>query len=458
MMDIDDAVAPTNASTEVVPPSYRIPPEIIAKIIRRIIPPKIRHGHIMQERIRALHIATSICQYWRYAVLDHATLWSIVPIHRKALGKLYLERTGNAPLSIVFCADAQGACSAHQATVSLLPHMQRIKNVQFFASSQAINAIFSSLEQYGTPLEGIGLEIKPAPTSEAWMAVYDHLLKYASTLKALQLDAYEHRFTTDQFKQFPHLSRLEISGIHDLCDASQLLTSFPTLASIKFGLEAIAGHEEYHQLPDRIVPHPNLRHIHLQAGCYPIKTVLESLKLQSGVHLECEIVRCRHWRAAEQERFLPLPLKFLENTSNIEELDIHGSIQFKCRGSGPSGSFHIQGFYTGKLHRPVEDLSHLRRLTVVDVIEQGLLEDIVIAAPRLTSLIFNNCFVSKSWAIDRAVEAQPSLDGAVDAGTFVATIGEERRTGVKNLKSVAVNGALEGKGLREFRTLIRNYM
>jgi len=457
-MDVDDAVAPTNTSKEVVPPSYRIPPEIIAKIIRGIIPPKIRHGHIMQERIKALRVATSICQYWRYAVLDHATLWSIVPIHRKTLGQLYLQRSGNAPLSIVFCADAQGACSAHQATVLLLPHMQRIKSVQFFASSQAINAIFSSFEVYGARLEGIGLEIKPAPTGEGWMGVYDHLLKYGPTLKALQLDAYEHRFTTDQFRQFPYLSRLEISGIHDICDASQLLTSFPNLTSIKFGLEAIGGHEDYHQLSDRIDPLPNLRHIHLQAGCYPIKSVLDSLKLQSGVHLECEIVRCRHWRGAEQERFLPLSLKFLENTSNIEELNIHGSVQFKCSGSGPSGSFHIQGFYTGKLHRPVEDLSHLRRLTVADVIEQGLLEDILIAAPRLTSLVFNHCFVSKSWAIDRAVEALPSLDGTIDADTFVATISEERRAGVKGFKSAAVNGVLEGEGLKEFRTLIRNYM
>lgn len=456
-MDVEDTMTPINGLNGIIPPSHRIPPEIVAKIIRRTLPTKIRYGHPMRGRIKALLVATSICQYWRYAVLDHATLWSVVPIHRKTLGPLYLQRSCNAPLSIVFNAEAQGACSAHQAVVLLLPHVQRVKKVQFFAPSQALNEIFSTLDQYGAHLDEIGLEVMPAPVGEGWTVIFDHLLKHASTLRVLQLDVYEFHFHTHQFQQFPHLARLELSGIHDLCDLSHLLTSFPTLTSIKVGLEAIGSHDDYHRLPDQIIPLPNLRHIHLQAGCYPIKVVIDALKIRTGVHLECEIVGCRHGRGAGQARFLPLPSEFLQNTSCIEELSIHESVYFKCCGSGPSGSFYIGGFFAGKVHRPVEDLSHLRRLAVADVIEQGLLEDIVISAPRLSSLVFNNCVVSKSWAIDRAVEGQPSFDVAVDTDTFVKTISEERHTGTKNLRSVTVHGVLEGERLKKFRSTIINF-
>ncbi|KAF9650272.1 hypothetical protein BDM02DRAFT_3127754 [Thelephora ganbajun] len=427
IMDLGDAVAPTNASTRIVPSSHRIPPEIIVKIIRALLPGKIRYGTAMQDRINDLLIATSICRYWRYAVLDHATLWSVVPVYRKTLGPLFLQRSRNVPLSIVFYADAPGACSAHQATVSLLPHIQRVRGVQLFAPSLVVNGIFSTLELYGINLDEIGLEINPPPSGEGWTVIIGRLLKHAPTLKILRLDAYEFRFPVNQFQQFPCLSHLELWGLHDLCDVSFLLTSFPTLASIKLGVEALGGHKDYHRLSNRIVPHPNLRHIHLEIGCYPVKVVLDTLKIRTGVHLECKIVGCRHWRTAEQVQFLPLSSKFLENTSQIEELRICGSVQFKCSGSGPSGSFCIKGFCLEKGKQPIEDFSHLQRLVVADVIEQGTLEGIVVSAPRLTSLTFESCTVSKSWAVDRAVKVLPSLDVAVDADTFVTTTSEERR-------------------------------
>lgn len=53
----------------------------------------------------------------------------------------------------------------HQATVSLLPHMQRVKKVRLFASSQVLNEIFT-LGLYCTRVEDVSLEIVPAPTDE----------------------------------------------------------------------------------------------------------------------------------------------------------------------------------------------------------------------------------------------------------------------------------------------------
>ena len=120
---------------------------------------------MMQDRIHALLAATSIYRCWRYAVLNYATLWFVVPTHLKTLGQVYLQRSCNASLLIVFDADAWGACSTHQATVSLLPHMQRVKKVRLFASSQVLNEIFT-LGLYCTRVEDVSLEIVPAPTDE----------------------------------------------------------------------------------------------------------------------------------------------------------------------------------------------------------------------------------------------------------------------------------------------------
>lgn len=137
---------------------------------------------------------------------------------------------------------------------------------------------------------------------------------------------------------------------------------------------------------------------------------------------------------------------------------MRGSTEFECYGSGPSGSFHIGGPYTGKIHRPIEVLSYLQRLTFADAIDQGLLEEIVISAPRLTSLAFINCLVSKSWVVDRAVEGQPSPDNPVDTDIFVANLVEERRTGVRTTKNFTVNGVLRGERLKDFISAMENYI
>jgi hypothetical protein len=168
------------------------------------------------------------------------------------------------------------------------------------------------------------------------------------------------------------------------------------------------------------------------------------------------MVRCRHLEAVEQVQFLPLPSKFFENTSHIEDLRMDGSLQFACSGSGPSGSFSIKHFFMGEVKQPIEDISYLRRLVVEGVFEQGLLEDIVVSAPRLTSLIFNNCDVYKTWVDGRGVEGLPSLDVTVDTDTFVNITSGERRAGTKNFTSLIVNGVLEGERLKEFRSLVGN--
>ena len=87
---------------EVVPPPHRIPPEFIVKIICEIFSAKINYPPRIEERISALLAVTRICRYWRYAALDDALLWSVVPVYRKILGPLFLQRSRDAPLSIVF--------------------------------------------------------------------------------------------------------------------------------------------------------------------------------------------------------------------------------------------------------------------------------------------------------------------------------------------------------------------
>ena len=311
--------------------AYRIPPEIVVKIIRELLPENICDPPRIQDRISALLGATSICRYWRCAVLDDASLWSVVPAHLKNLGPLFLQR----------CPDARRSCSAHQATVSLLPYTQRIKRAELFASTQASDVVFSALDRYGTCLDEIGM----------------------------------FSFPSRQLQRFPYLSHLELWGAHDLPAVSYLLTSFPTLVSTIVNVESSWGHSDHLQLPDRIAPHPSLRRVHLQVGCYPLKVVLDSLKIQVGVHLQCDAAGCRHGRLTEKDvAFLPLPLEFFKNASEIEALTTNGLRRFKCSGSGASGSFCIEASSLMLDRQPLEGFLSLRNLVVADTIYQHILE------------------------------------------------------------------------------------
>ena len=193
VMDVDDTVMATDPPKRTATPSHRIPPEIVAKIIHGLLPAKIDYGPLIQKRLEVLLTATSICRYWRHAAIDHATLWSVVPIDRKSLGELFLQRSRNAPLLITFEVNTRRCCPAHQAMVLLLPHMQRVKKVQFRAPAPVLNDIFSTLNLYGNgaQLEEISIKVDQSPGDEKYKAVLDLLLKHASTLKVLRLEVFK---------------------------------------------------------------------------------------------------------------------------------------------------------------------------------------------------------------------------------------------------------------------------
>lgn len=454
IMDVDDAAVTTNASNTTVTPSHRIPSEIIVKIIHGLLPAKIDSVHPIQERLNALLTATSICRYWRYAALDHATLWSVVPIDRKTLGVLFLQRSRDAPLLIAFEVNTRKCCPAHQAMVSLLPHMQRVKKFQVRAPIPVLNEVLSTLNRFGRggQLEEMNVRVDECPSDVERKATVDLLLEHASTLKVLRLDVFKCRFPAHQLQQFPHLSHLELLSSHDIHDVSSLLTSFPTLTSIKVRVKAPLGrHESGRRHRDRIVPQPNLRHIHLQIECDPPNRVVDALKIQTGVHLECELVAPPFLRIDEPTRFLPLSSELFENTSNIEEMRISIS---SYSGSGPNGSFCINGVIIGRFQPPIEDFSHLRKLVVDGALEQRSLEDVVGSAPRLVSVVFINCVVIKTQGTDLDFSSKVQ-HSSVDAAGFVKVIGDARRVGADacNYGDIMVNGTLEGKLLEEFRSL-----
>jgi len=426
-MDVDDPVVATDSSSRIVTPSHRIPPEIVAKIIHGLLPLKIEYGPSIQKRLEVLLMATSICRYWRHAAIEHATLWSVVPIDRKSLGGLFLQRSRNAPLLITFEVNTRKCCPAHQAMVLLLPHMQRVKKVQFRAPAPVLNDIFSTLNLYGNgaQLEEISIKVDQSPGDDKYKAVLDLLLKHASTLKALRLEVFKCRAPAHKLLQFSHLSHLELLSTHDMNDISSILTSLPTLTSIKIHASALATREDDRRPPTRIIPHANLRHIHLQIMCYPPNPVLDTLQVPPGVHLECEILGSL-FPSIQSTRCLPFPSEFFENTLGIEELRI--AIP-SYSGSGPNGSFRVNGVM-GAFLPPIEDFSHLRKLVVEGAIERRSLEQLVGSAPRLSSVVFIDCTVVGSQAISPLPERLRSL---VDPDG---------------------NGTLEGGRLEEFRSLL----
>lgn len=449
-MQVDGAPITTDSLSGVATPSYRIPPEIIAKVIRELLPAKIGYATLMEERLEVLLTATSICQYWRYAALDHATLWSVVPVDRKRLGELFLQRSRNAPLSITFVANP-GSCSPHQAMVLLLPHVQRVRKVQLRAPIPPLTEFLSALNLYlnGAQLEEISIKVDSKVGrfhgNETSKVVLDLILEHAPTLKALRLDIFQCRFPANQLMQLSNLSHLELlSTTHDIRDVSSLLTSLTNLASIKIRANTFGTRERF---TDRIVPQSTLRHIHLQFPYHPTNCVLDTLKIQTGVHLECDILD------GGSSTPLPLPSEFFENTSGTEELRIAPRLY---TGSGPNGSFCFSGDALAcGIQPPIEDLSHLTKLVVDGSVYRQFLEDIVGSAPRLLSIGFICCEVIEPRTTD---PLQKRLCSLVDVDPFTRDIGEEYPMGPNGeyCDGTGVSGTLEGERLEEFRSLLGN--
>lgn len=448
-MDVDDAM--TDVLNKTVTPSHRVPPEIVTKIIQDLLPTKIDYGLLIRERLGVLLTATSICQYWRHAALDHATLWSIVPIDRRSLGELFLQRSRNAPLLIIFDVKTRRCCTAHQAMVSLLPHMQRAKKVRFCAPAPVLNGILSTLNSYmrGAQLEEISIRVDIFPSDEMCRTTLDLLLEHASTLRVLRLEVFKPRFPAHELPQFSHLSHLELLSTHDIHDISPLLASLPVLTSIKARVNAFGGHKDN----PRIVPQANLRHIHLLIMCYTPHLVFDALRVPAGVHLRCEMAVHPVHSVDEPHRFLPLSSEFFENTSHIEELRISPP---SYSGSGPSGSFCLDDIIVSGFQPPIEDFSHLRKLVVNGAVKQWFLENIVRSAPRLVSVIFVDCTVTRSREFNDGLETMPSL---VDPNAFIKAISEEHHlsAGAGGSGGLVINTSLERERLKGFVTLLGNH-
>lgn len=442
----------TDIPCEIVPPSQRIPPEIIVKIIHVLLPTKIGYGSLIQQRLNVLLKVTSICRYWRYAALDHATLWSVAPVDRRSLGGLFLQRSRNAPLLVAYEVNTRRCCPAHQAMVLLLPHMQRIKKVQFRASAPVLDQIFSTLNVYtsGAQLEEIRIQVDGSPNDKRSRVALHLLLENASTLKVLRLDVFKCHFPVQKLQQFSRLTHLELLSTHDFREVSPLLTSLRTLSTIKVRVRGPKKHEA----DLRIVPQANLRHIHIQINDRAPNLILDALEIPTGVHLECEM--SVYVNAIEMSRFLPLAPASFQNTSQIEELQIcspsHHPISLASySGSGPTGSFCIKGVFEGGYRPPIEDFSHLQKLSVEGPIYLRTLENLVMSAPRLDSVSLVDCVVIKSLMINHVLGAQSC---PVDVDSFVRAISEERHVsgGARGSGSVLVSGTLEGELLEKFKS------
>lgn len=453
-MDVDDSVT-TSGLNGIVTLPHRVPPEIVARIIHELLPTKTDYGIQIQKRLDVLLTATSICRYWRYAALDHATLWSVIPIDRRSLGERFLERSRNVSLTVTFEVKTRRCCPAHQAMVSLLPHVQRVEKVHLRAPAAVLNEILSTFNRFmhGAQLKEIGVQAEEFSGDEKCRFTLDLLLKHAPTLKVLRSGALGRRLPDLKLRQLSHLSHLELLASYDIRDVLSLLTSLPALTSTKVRVNAIMRHADDH----RVILQASLRHIRLQiADDYPNR-VLDALKIPTGVRLECEIMAVPLWGfTGGRTRDLTLAPEFFENTSHIEELRISLS---SCSGSGSSGSFCIDWVTMSGFRVPIEDLSLVRKLILDGTVGQRTLEDVVRSTPHLVSVVFIDCEVITYRPVSRVLGTLPkTVPTPVDANAFVKAISEERGAGTNAgvPKNLVVNGTLEGERLEEFRSLLGN--
>jgi len=441
-MDVDNSMKMADASNKIIAPSHRVPSEVVAEIIRGLLPAKIDYDPQMQERLDALLTATGICRYWRHAALDHATLWSVVPMDHKSLGELFLQRSRNAPLLVTYGMKTRNRCPAHQAMASLLPYMHRVESVHLRAPVVVVNEVFSAFNQSMRGAQLKEVSVQTCGKEEGGFDI-NLLLKHASTLKVLRAGILGSHFPGHKLQEFSGLTHLEVLTDHDIRDVLSVLTSLPTLTSTKVHVNAMRRHRDEY----RIVLPANLCHIHLQISNNTIKRVLDALRIPTGVHFVCEILPTGRLTINEPARHLTFPSGFFENTSHIEELQLN---KISCSGFGPSGSFAIEWASMGIFRPPIENLSLLRKLVVDGAVGRWLLGDIVGSAPSLVSVVLIDCRVIAPQAVDSAFEVRHTPD------TFVKAISKEHSAGT-HPKNFVVNGTLEGESLEEFRSLLGNH-
>lgn len=452
-MDVGDPTTVTNAPNKIVIPSHRVPPEIIGEIVCELLPTEVDDDPRVRERLDVLLTVTGICRYWRRAALDHATLWSVVPVDYCNLGELFLRRSRNASLTVIFEATIGKSSRAHQAMISLLPHMQRVEKVHFRASAVVLDEIFLTLNRFmdGGQLKEVSVKDNGLHDYLKHTFNLDLLLEHASTLKVLRASVVGPgcRLPYHKLRHLPHLAHLEILTVYDIRDILPLLISLPALTSAKLWVSAMERRADNH----RIALPTNIHHFHLQISDLALDYVLAALRIPTGVHFECKILPidlpCSG--TGEQGRRPLLDPEFFENVSHIEELRISLCSIF---GSGPSGSFRLEAPIIGGFQFPLKDFPLVRKLIVEGWIERRSLEDVVRSAPGLLSVVFVNTAVIESRML--ALRLLPS--GRLDPDAFVKAASEERsRRDAWNLVDTVVNGTLEGGRLEEYKYLVRQH-
>ena len=450
MMDVDDPMMAPNAPNEIVAPSCRVPPEIIVEIIREVLPTKVDYGPQMRERLDVLLTVTGVCRYWRCAALDYATLWSIVPVDRQNLGELFLWRSRNAPLTVVFEAVIKSS-RAHQAMISLLPHMQRVEKIHFQASAGVLNEVFFILNRFmdGGQLKEVSIEDNKSSGYLKPRFNLDLLLEHASTLKVLRAGVVgpESWFPYHKLRHLTRLTCLEISTTHEIRDILPLLISLPALTSAKLCVSAVESRTDNR----RIALPANIRHFHLQIPDSTVNYVLAALRIPAGVHFECKILSAIVFRGrtGKRGRRPLLDPEFFENASHIEELRVSLRSHF---GSGPNGSFRIEALAISGFRPPLKDFSLVRKLVVEGAVEWQSLEDVVRSAPSLLSVVFVNSTVIGS----QMLALRALLVGSPDPNAFVKAVSEERSgRGAGGIADTVVNGTLEGGRLEEYKYLVK---
>jgi hypothetical protein len=135
-----------------------LPAEVLAEIFRLVVDqaqPKKPYGVGGPDIYQRTTTLTSVCYQWRCIALDARTLWSVVPLIRRAcyypdspLVRLWLERSANTPVYLAF--------GYHVQPLTIIPmlrvHASRLRSLSVVVGSMdRAREIISCWLDHGAP-------------------------------------------------------------------------------------------------------------------------------------------------------------------------------------------------------------------------------------------------------------------------------------------------------------------
>jgi hypothetical protein len=279
-------------------PISRLPVEILVNIFLEVAfgaaLSSIEFTTQAQPDVRLLRL-THVCSYWRDLAIETPSLWTTPPFEYPQLAELYLPRSSNQPLNIIFHPNSLAPPSSRRAmannvlTTALSSHWNNIRNITLRNLTPADAGILQALTSAALQLQTLIIELDDQAFERIYFFEQQFLANHAPLLRTLSL---KRCIVPVDWLPLASLVRLELEATEnsedgvDLGHILAMLERTPALEHLS--LKTVLNPDSSTQnisLPRGRVPLPRLRQLTFyEEEILTTLILLTQLRLPEGLH------------------------------------------------------------------------------------------------------------------------------------------------------------------------------